>query len=270
MGEVHALVAELATDLKDALKAAHDAALEGQLGGDAQVEVAVKRVEVRDERLGVGTTQDGMHHGGLDLHVAVGLHVAADEADDLAALAEGVADLGVHDEVDVALAVANLAVGETVELLGQRAQGLGEQLDVRGGNGELATASAQHGTGGADDVAQVKLAQERPLVLGQVVHAAEELDLRGAVLEHNEGGLALLAEGADATGEGVDVLGVGAVGEVCVALLEVGGVGRHRGVDGVGLDARVDKCLSAGAALRPLVVGAGGCGLLGHLVPAFQ
>ena len=69
---------------------AYEQALERQLGGDAQVEVAVKGVEVGDEGLGVGAAEDGVHHGGLDLHVAVGLHVAADQADDLAALAEGV------------------------------------------------------------------------------------------------------------------------------------------------------------------------------------
>ena len=37
---------------------------------------------------------------------------------------EDVADLGVDDEVDVALAVAGLGVGEPVELLGQRPQRL--------------------------------------------------------------------------------------------------------------------------------------------------
>eukprot|EP00955_Chlamydomonas_euryale_P024830 261435-Chlamydomonas_euryale.AAC.1 len=44
-----ALVAEDAAELKHALKAADDHALEVQLGGDAQCEVAPQRVVVRDE-----------------------------------------------------------------------------------------------------------------------------------------------------------------------------------------------------------------------------
>ena len=69
--EVHALVAELAPQLEDALHAAHDAALEVQLGGDAQVAVLVERVEVRGEGLGVGAAERLLQDGGLDLEVAL-------------------------------------------------------------------------------------------------------------------------------------------------------------------------------------------------------
>ena len=82
MRKVHALVAKLPSELEDTLHASHDEALERQLGGYAQIEVAIKRIEVRRERLGVGTSQDGVHHGRLDLEVTRRLHVAADEAND--------------------------------------------------------------------------------------------------------------------------------------------------------------------------------------------
>ena len=52
---VHALVAELAADLEHLLEPAHKQALERQLRGDAQVVVAIERIEVRDEGLGVRT-----------------------------------------------------------------------------------------------------------------------------------------------------------------------------------------------------------------------
>ena len=259
--EVHALVAELAPDLEDALEAADDAALERELGGDAQVEIAVKSVEVGDEGLGVGAAEDGVHHGGLDLHVAVGLHVAANQADDLAALAEGVANVGVHDEVDVALTVTDLAIGQAVELLGQWTQGLGEDLQVRRGKGELAALGADDGTRRADDVSEVEAGKKRPVLLRQVVHAAEQLDGARDVLEDDEGDLALLAEGADTARERVDVLGALAVGELGVALLELGGVGRHGRVDGIRVDAGVKKRLAAQAALGALVVSCGGGGV---------
>ena len=118
---VHALVAELAADLEHLLEAAHDEALQVQLGGDAQVEVLVERVVVRDEGPRVRAAEDGMQDGRLHLVVAVILHVAADGGHDLEALLERAFHLGVHDEVHVALAVTGLLVGQAVELLGQGA-----------------------------------------------------------------------------------------------------------------------------------------------------
>jgi hypothetical protein len=46
---VGALVAEVAVDLEDAVDAADDGALEEELRRDAQVQLGVERVRVRDE-----------------------------------------------------------------------------------------------------------------------------------------------------------------------------------------------------------------------------
>ena len=56
---------------------------------------------------------------------------------DLKAPFERALDLGIHNKVDVALAIARLLVGQAVELLWQRAQRLGQKLVARDGNGEL-------------------------------------------------------------------------------------------------------------------------------------
>jgi hypothetical protein len=53
-----AFVAEVAVDLEHALKAAHQQALEVQLGRDAQEHLLLQRVVVRDERLGVGAARE--------------------------------------------------------------------------------------------------------------------------------------------------------------------------------------------------------------------
>ena len=100
--------------------------------------------------------------------------------------------------------------------------------------------------------------------------AAEELDGARHVLEHDEGGLALLAQRADATGDAHHVLGVRAVRKVGVLLLELAGVGRDLGGDGVRVHARVDERLAAGATHRALVGCCGGRargGVLCHGVP---
>ena len=57
-------------ELVDLLEAAHDAALEVELGGDAQVEVAVERVVVRDERPGRRAAVDRLQRRRLDLDEA--------------------------------------------------------------------------------------------------------------------------------------------------------------------------------------------------------
>ncbi len=191
----------------------------------------------------------------------------ADGRDDLAALAEGVAHVGVHDEVDVTLAVANLAVGQAVELVGQGAHRLRKDRELGRRDGELTAAGADHGAGGLDDVARVDHAEDTPVVLAEHVDAAEDLDLAGAVLEHEEAHLALTALCADAARDGHDVLGVRAVREVRVALLELGGMGVHVRFDGVRVDTLVDELLAARTTLGALVVDGrrGGLGLLGLL-----
>jgi len=264
VGEVHALVAKLTAKLKDTLHPTHDEALERQLGGDAQEEVAVERVEVRHERLGVGTAEDGVHHGGLDLHVAVGLHVAANERNDLASAAEGVAHLGVHDQVHVALAIPNLTIGEPMELLGQWAKALGEDRETRGRDGQLPTARTQDGSRGTDDVAEVELAEKRPVSLAEVVHAAEELNGTRDILEHDEGRLTLVADGANPTGYGDLVIGAFAVGEVDISLFDVGRMGCDLRTDGIGIDSRVDDGLTARATRSPLVDRRGAGVIVGH------
>ena len=67
VGEVHALVAEDAANLEHALKAADDAALEMQLGSNAQIALLVERVEVRDERLSRGAALDSLQDWGSRL-----------------------------------------------------------------------------------------------------------------------------------------------------------------------------------------------------------
>ena len=255
VGLVHALVAEDASQLEDAVKAAHDAPLEVQLGGDAHVAVLVERVEVRGEGTRVGAAQGLLQDGGLDLDVALlVLHVATDRRDELGAHAEGVAHLGVHDHVGVALAVAGLAVGQAAPLVGQRTAGLGEHLDARGGDGDLAAARADHVAGGADDVAHVHAADEVPAGLAQDVDAAEELDLAGLVLDHDERDLALVAHGADAAGDAHDVRRVLAGLEALMLGDDVGGIGVDMAVGRVRVDAIVDHGLTPGATDGALVV----------------
>ena len=142
----------------------------------------------------------------------------------------------VHEEVDVALAVAEFDVGEAVELLGQREHGLGEEGDGLDVNGELAGAGAEEIAGDADVVAEVEELVEFEGLVADGVFADVDLEALAVLLELREAGLALGADGHDASGDGdVDALGFELLGRgVVVGAAEVGDrVGRGEGI-GIG------------------------------------
>ena len=73
-----ALVAEVAVDLEHPLHAADEQPLEVEFRRDAQVEVHVERVVVRDERPGRGAAGDRLHHRRLDLEESALVEEPAD------------------------------------------------------------------------------------------------------------------------------------------------------------------------------------------------
>ena len=111
-----------------------------------------------------------------------------------------------------------------MELLWQRTQRLGEDLQRGHRQGKLAAARTHDSAGCADDVAKVEKTQELPVLLVKVVDAAEELNLAGIVLYHDKRDLALVADGADAAGHGIDFLASLAILEVSVAFLQLSDV----------------------------------------------
>ena len=84
------LVAEVAVDLVHPLEAAHHQALQIQLRRDAQVQVHVQGVVMRDEGPRRGTARDGLHHGRLDFEEVEGVHEVAQVLHDAGAGAEHV------------------------------------------------------------------------------------------------------------------------------------------------------------------------------------
>ena len=119
--ERDALVAEVLAELVDALEAADDQPLQVQLGGDPQVEVAVELVVVGDERPRGRAAVERLQDRRLDLDEARVVEEAADRGDHLRAGDEDRARLLVGDQVELAVAMAGLDVGEAVVLVGRRA-----------------------------------------------------------------------------------------------------------------------------------------------------
>ena len=151
---VHALVAEDAPDLEDAVDASDHGALEEQLGGDAQGHRLVERVQVGVERPGRGAAVDELEHRGLHLHVVARMQGVADGTGDGGTLVDHLAGLVAHDQVRVALADAGFLVQFRVQHR-ERAQGLGGHPPLLGHDGQLATAGGDHLALDEDVVAEV-------------------------------------------------------------------------------------------------------------------
>ncbi|MNF73573.1 hypothetical protein D3C84_555780 [compost metagenome] len=182
----HAFVAEVAVDLEDLLEATDHQALEVQLRRDAQEHRHVQRVVVGLERLGRGTTGDGLQHRGFHFEETAVVEEVADVGDHLGAHAEGLAHLLVDDQVDVALAVAGLGIGQAVELVRQRTQRLGQQAGFLHVDVQVSFAGTGQHAADADDVAQVPVLDRFEGLGRQGLAVDVELDAPAGVLEDHE------------------------------------------------------------------------------------
>ena len=216
-----AFVAEVAIDFEDALEAAHDEALQIEFRRDAQVHVHVERIVVRDERLGVGAARNRVEHRRLDLEEAVREHEAADRGDGLGADEEAVAGVLVHDEVDVALAVAHFGVDETLVLVGQRTDVLRHEAKLMGTDGEFAGLRAEERTLDGDDVAEVERLPGGIGFFADVALRDEVLHVAREVADGREARLAHDALGHHAAGQGNLLAAVGLVGQILELFLQV-------------------------------------------------
>ena len=141
-----------------------------------------------------------------------------------------------------------------MELLGQRANGLGQQRCALGGNGELAALGAHDHASHAQDIAQVEGLERIPGSLVHVVDAAEQLNLGSRIAHDDEHDLALTALGDNTAGDLHDVLGVLAIGKLGILSLDVGNVVLELRVLGIGVLARLEQGGTLGQAGGALVV----------------
>ena len=100
-------------------------------------------------------------------------------ADDHAAAdLEDPARVGIDDQIEVALAVADLDVGQPVPLLRQRQQALGEEVQPRRPDRQLVGLGAEQPPLDADPVAEVEQLEDLEVERRQRVLADVDLDLR--------------------------------------------------------------------------------------------
>ena len=188
-----ALVAEHLAHVVDVLHAADDAAVEEQLDGDAQVQVAVERVVVGRERPRAGAAGERLQRGRFDLHEVAFVEPLADREHDLGARDEQLARLLVGEQVELAVAVAGAGVAEPVVLVRRRAQRLGQQRALLHRQRELAALGHVHAPFDADDVADVEAQDAVVVLLPERVDAHDHLDRARQVAHVEERRLAVPA-----------------------------------------------------------------------------
>src|SRR5262245_41388201 len=176
----HALVAEVLTDLVDALEPADDETLEVELRRDAQVEVRLELGRVGREGMRECAPVARLQHGRLHLDEALLVQEPPNRADHTRPQHEEVPRVLVHEQVEIALAIAGLLVGEPMERVGERARVAGEDDQLVDREGRLAAARLRRTPDRADDVPEVDVD------LSDASCVAHELDRAGAIDEIEE------------------------------------------------------------------------------------
>ena len=108
------LVAEVTIDLEHPFNATHHQALEIQLWRDAQIQIHIEAVVVRDKGSCRSTAGHHLHHRCLDFEIAANVQKATDELDDRGTHAKYRARGVVHDQVEITLAIAGLKIGQAM------------------------------------------------------------------------------------------------------------------------------------------------------------
>ena len=214
MRAVHALVAEVLAELVHAVESADDQLFEVELRGDAQVEVDIERVVVRDERTRRGAARNGLQDRGLDFDIAFRIEKFTHRGHDFGAADERIFDLRVDNQVEIPLAVAHLGIGEGVErpavLLfddGQRADRFrqhGETAAVHrqfAGVGEEREALDAHEVADVEQFFEDRVVERRIAFGADVVAADVDLNTARVVLQFEERGAAHDAARHDASGD---------------------------------------------------------------------
>ena len=115
MRAVHTFIAEVTAELIHTLEAPDDETLQIKLVGDTQIERDIQRVVMRDEGARSSTARDRLQDGRIDLDVATLIEELAHRIEDLRTLEEDILDMAIDDEVNIALAEAELRISEAVE-----------------------------------------------------------------------------------------------------------------------------------------------------------
>ncbi len=169
-----------------------------------------------------------------------------------------VAALRIDDQVEIALAIAELDIGEAVIFFRQRPQCLGEHRDRDGVDRQFAARGAPHVALDPDQIADVEQPHRGEVGDAQKVAMAENLDLARGIVQIDEH--AAVADRADPPSYPHALAGFRTGREVGMPGLDLGSFVAARERIGIGIDAEFLETVELGepgSAQRFLLVPAG-------------
>ena len=160
---VHALVAEILRELVHAFESADNQSLEIQFVGNTQIQRYVQRIVVCDERTGRCTAGDALKDGSLHLDIAGCIEIGTHGVVHCGAFEEDILHSFVHNQVDIAAAVAKFGVVESVVAHpvldfynGEGTQALRQHSELAGMYGDFAGLRTENVAADAHKVAYVE------------------------------------------------------------------------------------------------------------------
>ncbi len=247
MRPIHPLVPEVVADLVDALEPTDEESLEVELVGDAEVERHVEGVVMRHERPRGGPAIQRLEDRRLHLQEPALVEELPEPGDGARPEAEDLAHFRVHRQVRVALAVAQLRIGQPAEgdrlprfrhlrlAAWKRPERLGEEFNGGHPDGDFPGPGAEELPVDADVVVQVEQLHQSPGSAERVLPEVE-LEPPGNILDVGEGRLPLASVRHQAAGH----RDVGAIVAHGVVIGRDGGGGGKRPLE------RVAKWLDPG------------------------
>ena len=167
-----ALVPEIAIDLIHAFEPADDEPLQIKLRRDPQIKIDIERIVMGHEGLRRGAAVERLHHRRFHLDVIPFFELTAQRCDDLRALQEYLAALRIRNQIQIALAVPDLHVFQTMPLLRHGEERLRKEFERFHMQAQLARARAEKVTLRADNVPDIEQTEQLVIPLTGPLYGA--------------------------------------------------------------------------------------------------
>ncbi len=153
---------------------------------------------MRDEWPRRGASVQRLHHGRFHFQIPVRFELPAQRGDDLRAGDEDLLHIRVGNQIQIALAIADLHILQPVPFLRHAEQRLGEEIQVLGVYAELAGSRTEEIPFHSDNVAEVEQLPQREVALAHRVLLHINLGPLAALLEMRKPGFTHAAHGLNA------------------------------------------------------------------------
>ncbi len=184
------LVAEVAVDLVHAVKSADGQALEIELRRDAQIQIDIQCIVVCDEGSRRCASRDGMHHRRFNLYISARIEKAPQLLNNLRAGNKHLSRFVVGNQVQIALPVAQLNVGQPMPLFWKGQQRLGKKCQLVNPDGKFVGFRAEEMSANADQIAKIQKVKKPKAALADNVFLYIDLYALAGTLQMRKSRLA--------------------------------------------------------------------------------